>query len=258
RLPDARLQVRDLGIGGDVVAENGAGKGALGTERQLLERDVPARLIDAPFEIVGAFHVAALGGHQAEDDFHALGHEAQRSETARPWRVVFKKKTVELEFVEQNLRHRIVAALGGPGAAEVAAADMHTHGHVGRTVFDTLVNQFGIGARQLVGVFSDLAHALAHFFVAKVGHVRIIELEIGATEIRQSVDLFAVNARQVRIKTVHVGVRLFVYRRAAATHVQNRRRWDAELRRAVSYRGQILKIFSLNAPAALERSLGIK
>ena len=61
---------------------------------------------------------------------------------------------------------------------------MHAHGHVGWVVFDTFVNQFGIGARQLVRVLADMAHALAHFFVAKIRHVRVVKLEVGAAEIR--------------------------------------------------------------------------
>src|SRR4030095_2796234 len=71
-------------------------------------------------------------------------------------------------------------------------------------------------------------------------------------DIRQRVDLFAVDARQVGIKFPHVRIRLFVDGRAAAAHLQNRRRWDAKLRRPVSYRGEVLKIFSLKAPAALK------
>src|SRR4030095_121629 len=69
---------------------------------------------------------------------------------------------------------------------------------------------------------------------------------------------FASDARQVRIKFPHVRIGLFVDGRAAAAHVQNRRRWDAQLRRPVGYRGQVLKIFSLKAPATPKMAGRIK
>src|SRR5207244_9594274 len=59
RHPHDQRQLCDLGIDGDVVAQNRAGKAALRAERQLFERDVPARLVNAPFETVGPFHAAA-------------------------------------------------------------------------------------------------------------------------------------------------------------------------------------------------------
>jgi hypothetical protein len=85
---------------------------------------------------------------------------------------------------------------------------MHAHRHVGWPVFDAIVDQFRVGPRQLVRVLTDLAH----LSIAQVGHVRIIELEVSATELRQSPDLFAVNPPQVGIEIVHVGIGLTVDR----------------------------------------------
>src|SRR5205085_4101313 len=117
----------------------------LRAQRQLIEWNVAARLVDPAFEIVGAFHVATLRRDQTENDVLVFWHEPKRRESSGARGVVLEEKTVEVELVEQNLRHRIVPALGGPVAAEITPANVHAYRHARRPVFDTLVDQFCIG-----------------------------------------------------------------------------------------------------------------
>ena len=60
----------------------------------------------------------------------SLGHEAQRREVAGALVVVLEEVGVDVELVEQHLGDRLVAALGEPRAAEVAAAQVDGDGQV--------------------------------------------------------------------------------------------------------------------------------
>ena len=63
-----------------------------------------------------------LGGDQPEHDQLAGRHEPQRLEAARALVVVLEEEAVDVELGEQRLGDEVVAALGRPGGAEVAAA----------------------------------------------------------------------------------------------------------------------------------------
>src|SRR5438552_13897171 len=69
---------------GQHVALFGGGEAALRAQAQLIERDVPGRLVDPPLERVLLLQRPALGRHEPEHDLLvALGQEAQRLEAAR-------------------------------------------------------------------------------------------------------------------------------------------------------------------------------
>ena len=114
-----------------------------------------------------------------------FGHEAQRREVAGAGVVVFEKIAVDLQFVEQHLGHRLVAAFGDPGALEVAAAQVHADRHAGGAPGDRRIDQSRVAAGQLVRIVSALARAFAHLFVAQVGEVGVVELQVAAAGVGQ-------------------------------------------------------------------------
>src|SRR3712207_2027471 len=94
---DDECQLGDLLVPGQGVALHGRGEAALRGQRQLLQRDVPRGLVDAPLEVVLVLQLGALGGDQAQDDALARRHEAQRLEAAGAGVVVLEEETVDLQ-----------------------------------------------------------------------------------------------------------------------------------------------------------------
>jgi hypothetical protein len=113
---------------------------------------VAACLLDAAYKVVLGFQVAALGRDEAEDDHLALGNEAQGLEGAGAGVVVLQKEAVHVELVKEDLRYEVVAALRGPGGAEVAAAHVRRHGHAVGPALQGAVDGADVGLVLVLGV----------------------------------------------------------------------------------------------------------
>jgi hypothetical protein len=96
-----------------------------------------------------------------------LGQEAQGLETAGARTVVFEEIAVDVDFVEQELGDRLVAALGDPRPREVAAAEMHADGHAGRAGCDRVVQELGAHSRQRAARIEEGAKKLARLAPCK-------------------------------------------------------------------------------------------
>ena len=81
-------------------------------------------------ELVVRLELGPLAGDEPEHDRLVGGHEAQRGEVAGALVVVLEEVGVDVELVEQHLGDRLVAALGEPRAAVVAAAQVDADGEV--------------------------------------------------------------------------------------------------------------------------------
>src|SRR5712671_727119 len=126
---DDEAQLGDLLVPGQCVAVDGRGEAALRGKAELLERHVFGRLVDPALQIVLAFERRPLAGDEAQD--HPLlpaRHKAQRFEATRAGVVVFQEEAVDRELAEQCLGDVVVATLGHPGRAKIAAAHMGAHG----------------------------------------------------------------------------------------------------------------------------------
>ena len=187
-----------------------------------------------------------LGADQSQHDRLVLRHVAQRREVARARVVVFEEIAVDGELVEQDFGHRLVAALRGPCALEIAAAQVHARGHAGRALRDRRVDELGVAARQLVGIVAALARAFAHLLVAQVGEIGIVELQVRAAGRREVGDLVAIRLRHVVVERLEVRIRIAADRAAAAAEMQHRRRGDRHLRRARGDRAQELEVGALD------------
>ena len=131
---DDQPQLGDLLVERERVALDRGGEAALRGQAELVERHVLRRLVDAALELVLVLERAALGGDQAEHDLLARRHEPQRLEAAGALVVVLQEEAVHVELGEQRLGDEVVAALGRPRRAEVAAAHVRGDAHALRAV----------------------------------------------------------------------------------------------------------------------------
>src|SRR6516225_8731227 len=118
------------------VAADAAGESALRAQGELLQRGVLACLVDATLELVLRFELGALGRDQTEDGRLAPGQKTQRFKAAGARAVILEKIAIHVDFVEDELGDRLVAAVRHPRAGEIAAAKMHAHRHVPRPILD--------------------------------------------------------------------------------------------------------------------------
>src|SRR3954465_4474133 len=154
-------ELAPLVVLGQLVAVGGRGEAALVAERALLERDVARGLVDTAADLVGGLDLGALRAHQAEHNRLALRHKAERGEVARALVVVLEEEAVDTHVAEQDLGHGLVAALGAPGALEIAAAEVGAGPHVGRGVADRVVDEPAVETGEVVRVVAAGARRLA-------------------------------------------------------------------------------------------------
>src|ERR1700681_1293789 len=119
---DDQAHLRCLRLTRDLITMHGARKATLRRQTELVKRQHFSCLVDFSLQRVLGLELAKLGRDQAQNDGLPRRHEAQRRKIARAGIVVFEEIPVDLELVEQHLRHRLVAALGHPRALEVAPA----------------------------------------------------------------------------------------------------------------------------------------
>src|SRR5258706_16155548 len=88
--------------------------------------DVFRRLVDPPQEIVLRLELGSLGREETKDDGPVLRDEAKRLEAAGALAVVLQQEPIVTKPPEGLLGDPVVAALGEPPAAVVAAAHVQT------------------------------------------------------------------------------------------------------------------------------------
>ena len=172
---------------------------------------------------VDRLELGPLAGDEAEHHGLVGGHEAQRGEVAGALVVVLEEVGVDVELVEQHLGDWLVAALGEPRAAVVAAAQVDGDDEVVGAAGDDGVDQLGVGVGELVGILAALDGTGAHHRVAQVGEVGVVELHVPTARRVEGVELGAVARREVGEELLQVGVGVEVDRCPATTEVDHRR-----------------------------------
>ena len=188
------------------------------------------------FSVVLVLELAGLGGDQAEHDLLALGDEPQRLEAAGPLVVVLEEEAVHVELREEHLGHEVVATLGRPRRAEVAAAHVRGDPHPLRAAGDRGVDVRDVLLVQVLGVPALGRDHRALLGVVEVGEAGVVELEVGAAELPETADLLGVRRGEVRPERLELGVDRLVDRRPAAAVVDHVRRGDGQLRHLVAGR----------------------
>ena len=199
-------------------------------------------MVDAALQLVLGLELAQLGRDQPQHHHLALRHEAQRLEIARALVVVFEEISGDVHAVEQGLGHRLVAALGNPGALEVAATEMHAHRHVLGARLDRIIYQLSVGRRQRRRILADVLDLLAQVWIAEIGEIDLVDLQIAAAGGGQVLDLLVVDPRQIGIEVAHVRIGLLVDRLAPAAEMHGRGRWDGDLGHRLRHRFQELEM----------------
>src|SRR5215471_11324622 len=95
---DDEAQLGDLARNVHGIAADAAGEAALRAQRQLLERRVLRRLVDASLELVFGLELAALGSDQSEHCHFALRKKTQRLEAAGAGAVIFEEIAVDADL----------------------------------------------------------------------------------------------------------------------------------------------------------------
>src|SRR5271166_1688139 len=114
-------ELRPLLVLGQGVSFLGRREAALRRKTELIEGNEPGRFVDAALELIARFELSAFRGDEAEHHHLVLRHQPQRLEAARALAVVFHEIGVDLDLVEQNFSHRLIAPGGNEGGTEIAA-----------------------------------------------------------------------------------------------------------------------------------------
>ena len=124
-------------------------------------------------------------------------HEPERLEAAGALVVPLHEEAVDLELVEERLGDVLVAALGHPRGAEVAAAHVRRHGHALGPAGERLVHVADVLDVLALGVAADRGGVRPLRRVVEVGEARVVELEVGAAELAEPPHLLAVGGGEV-------------------------------------------------------------
>src|SRR6476646_2357359 len=224
-------QLRPLLVLGQDITLLGGGEAALRREAELIEVDEPRGLVDAALELVLGFERPALRGDEPEHDHLALGYETQRREAARAVAVVFHEIGVDVDLVEQDLGHRLVAAGRDEGRLKVATAQMHRLGHIGRDIGQRSVDHAGIDVGKRFRILAAVGDEGAQLGVAEIGEIDLVELEIAAAGVAAGTQRLAVALAEVAIEIVHVGIDLDRHGIAPVAEMQRRGRGNGHFRR---------------------------
>src|SRR5215470_1992647 len=229
---DDHAKLRPLLLLGEDIAFLGRGKAALGREAQLLDIDVFGRFVDAALDRVLLLQCAALRGDEAEHHLLLpLGHEPQRPEAAGAVGVVFEEIAVDIDLAEQTLGDELIAALGDEGGAEIAAAGMHGHDHIGGTAGQCQVRHLRIVRGQTIGIVAARLGMLALLRIADHRPGGVVELQVAAAGVVEGADGLAIGHAHVVEVAVEIGVDLLADGLPALAEMQRRGRRDRHLGR---------------------------
>src|SRR5262249_47501881 len=67
-----------------------------------------------------------FAAHKTENDLLMSGHETERFECSGAFGLIFEKKQIDVQFIKQFLRDRIIAAFRIPLALVVSTAEMYS------------------------------------------------------------------------------------------------------------------------------------
>ena len=113
---------------------------------QVLKRHILRRFLDAGDDGLLILKLGAFRGDEAEHHLLAGRHAGQRREAAGALVVEFQEEGVDVFVCQQRVGHAVVAALAGPRAVEVAAADVCVDAQVCRCCVEHAV----VDAQQLL------------------------------------------------------------------------------------------------------------
>src|SRR6185437_16440293 len=192
-----------------------AAEAALRAERQLLQRQMAARLLDLAPQRLHRLDVGALGGDETEDGDRAGPDIAQRRETAGAVAVIFEQQPLVLQLGEEPLGDSVVMALAVPlrrelagrriDGAGTAAADMQPEGDRIEPFDHGIVG--GDRAREAaLRILAAGPHGGERGLVDIGGVARRVDLDVAAAGGDQLLDHLALDSDDMVEKIVEVAI----------------------------------------------------
>src|SRR6516225_1900292 len=128
------------------------------------------------------------------------------AEIACSWSVIFEKVTVHVETVEHALRYGLIAAIGHT-LGIVPAAQMDADSHIGRSIYDRVVDRIDVKVNELVRIVAARADNFHVLWVANHGQRHFVHLQIGATTRSEIGDFFPHDPGEVvhELLTIAIG-----------------------------------------------------
>src|SRR5262249_15550839 len=166
-------------------------KAALRGHRKIARVDIARRTLDALHHVGLALHGRHLGRDDAEHDRLMARHQPERGERASTWRIVFKEVELNVERVEQTVRHLVIAAFRMPLAAAVAPAQMHADGHVGWRILEDAVRHRDVFVDEGAPIVAARVQPLPDFGIAELSERRLVDLDVSAAGGAERVELTA-------------------------------------------------------------------
>lgn len=122
------------------------------------------------------------------------------------------------ELAKQRLGDMVVAALGDPGQAEIAAAHMRAHGHPGRLVGERLIDQADVDQVLVLGVAADAIDIGALHRVVEIGEAGVVELQVAAAHPPRPAISVRYTSGEVAPECIGVGIGGLIAHRAIIQH----------------------------------------
>ena len=171
----------------DRIAGVDAGEAALRADREAVESTVARRVLDARASVRPYLPSPASWSRSIRArPTCACGTKPQRREITRARRVVFEEIERDVQRIEQPLGDVLVAALGVPLAAAVAAAQMHAdpHGIAARARSTRLVTAMYLSMSALQSSPRAFSCCL-HVGIAELGEGGLVDLHVAAAGLGQ-------------------------------------------------------------------------
>src|ERR1700689_4017736 len=121
---DHELELAPLLVQGEQVARGDGSEAALSAEREIFEWDEMRGFVNAPAQVVRRFKLWKFRGDKPQHNAFAARHQPQRFEAAGALGIVFQQEVIHVECAKKFFGDGVVAALGVPAAATIAAADV--------------------------------------------------------------------------------------------------------------------------------------
>ena len=123
----------------DIVADDGRSEAALGAEAESLQRKVPTGFSNTSLQYIDGFHLRSLCRDQSQNHKLILRHVFQWLKGAGARIVVFQQYSLCFELVKKLAADRFIASLRQPPTALVAASDVKSKSHIGKSGYDRVV-----------------------------------------------------------------------------------------------------------------------
>ena len=121
-----------------------------------------------------------------------------------------------------------------------------------------LIERADVPDVRVLAVFAHLVHLLALRRIVQIRQADVVQLQIGAAQLREFGDLLRVDLRQIVPEFVDIGINRGIDGRAPAAIVHHAGRWNGELGRRVRHRLQEREVVAEDAFVELELALDLQ